>query len=63
MTGIRTLEAQIDKTNKNTEARQNVTGSYKKKECFGSNVAAFHVQYFLSSQKMYELRRRVQVLL
>ena len=29
-TGIRTLEAQIDEKNKNIEARQNVTGSYKK---------------------------------
>ena len=28
-TGIRTLEAQINKKNKNIEARQNVTGSYK----------------------------------
>ena len=32
-TGIRTLEAQIDKKKKNIEARQNVTGSYIKKEC------------------------------
>ena len=30
-TEIRTLEAQIDDKNKNTEARQNVTGSYKKR--------------------------------
>ena len=30
-TGIRTLEAQIDGKNKDIEARQNVTGSYKKK--------------------------------
>ena len=30
-TGIRTIEAQIDEKNKNIEARQNVTGSYKKK--------------------------------
>ena len=30
-TRIRTLEAQIDEKNKNIEARQNVTGSYKKK--------------------------------
>ena len=30
-TGIRTLEAQIDDNNKNIEARQNVTGSYKKR--------------------------------
>ena len=29
--GVRTLEAQIDKKNKNIEARQNVTGSYKKR--------------------------------
>ena len=29
-TGIRTLKAQIDKKNKNIEARQNVTGCYKK---------------------------------
>ena len=29
-TGTRTLEAQIDQKNKNIEARQNVTGSYKK---------------------------------
>ena len=28
ITGIRTLEAQIDEKNKNIEARQNVTGSY-----------------------------------
>ena len=28
--GIRTLEAQTDEKNKNIEARQNVTGSYKK---------------------------------
>ena len=28
---IRTLEAQIDGKNKNIEAAQNVTGSYKKK--------------------------------
>ena len=28
---IRTLEAQIDEKNKNIEARQNVTDSYKKK--------------------------------
>ena len=32
-TGIRTLEAQIDEKNKNIEARQNVAGSSKKKEC------------------------------
>ena len=31
-TGIRTLEAQINEKNNNIEARQNVTGSYKK-EC------------------------------
>ena len=30
-TGIRTLEAQVDEKNKNIEARQNVTGSYKKR--------------------------------
>ena len=30
-TGIRTLGAQLDEKNKNIEARQNVTGSYKKK--------------------------------
>ena len=30
-TGIRTLEAQIDKKNKNIEAGQNVTGSYKRR--------------------------------
>ena len=30
-TGIRTLETQIDEKNKHIEARQNVTGSYKKK--------------------------------
>ena len=30
-TGIRTLEVQIDEKNKNIEARQYVTGSYKKK--------------------------------
>ena len=30
-TGIRTLEPQIDEKNKNIEARQNVTGSSKKK--------------------------------
>ena len=30
-TGIRTLEAQIDEKHKNIQARQNVTGSYKKK--------------------------------
>ena len=29
--GIRTLEAQIDEKNKNIEAWQNFTGSYKKK--------------------------------
>ena len=29
-TGIRTLEAQVDEKNKNIEAWQNVTGSYKK---------------------------------
>ena len=29
-TGTRTLESQIDEKNKNIEARQNVTGSYKK---------------------------------
>ena len=29
-TGIRTLEAQIDEKNKSIEARENVTGSYKK---------------------------------
>ena len=29
--GIRALEAQIDEKNKNIEARQNVTGSYKKR--------------------------------
>ena len=29
-TGIRTLETQIDGKKKNMEARQNVTGSYKK---------------------------------
>ena len=33
-TGIRTLEAQIDEKNKNTEARQNVTGSYKRKKVY-----------------------------
>ena len=32
-TGIRTLEAQIDEKNKSIEAQQNVTGSYKKKNC------------------------------
>ena len=30
-TGIRTLEAQIDGKNKDIEARQNVTGSLKKR--------------------------------
>ena len=30
-TGIKTLEAQIDEKNKNIEARQNFTGSYKKR--------------------------------
>ena len=30
-TGIRTLEAQIDKKDKNNEVRQNGTGSYKKR--------------------------------
>ena len=30
---IRTLEAEIDEKNKNIGARQNVTDSYKKKEC------------------------------
>ena len=30
-TGIRTLEVQIDEKNKNIEARQYITGSYKKK--------------------------------
>ena len=30
-TEIRTLEAQINEKNKNIEARQNVTGSYKKR--------------------------------
>ena len=29
-TVIRTLDAQFDEKNKNIEARQNVTGSYKK---------------------------------
>ena len=33
-TGIRTLEAQIDEKNKNIEARQNVTGSYKRKRVY-----------------------------
>ena len=37
-TGIRTLEAQVDEKNKNIEARQNVTGSYKKKECNAQNT-------------------------
>ena len=30
-TGIRTFGAQIEEKNKNIEARQNITGSYKKK--------------------------------
>ena len=33
-TGIRTPEAQIDKKNKNFEARQNVTGSYKRERVY-----------------------------
>ena len=32
--GIRTFEAQIDEKNKNTEDRQNVTGSYKRKRVY-----------------------------
>ena len=35
-TGTRTFEAQIDEKNKNIEARQNVTGSYKKKSVFST---------------------------
>ena len=37
-TEIRTLEAQIDEKHKNIKARQNVTGSYKKK-----NVNVFKI--------------------
>ena len=44
--GIRTLEAQIDEKNKNIEAWQNFTGSYKKKECFSLNVAAVSCTVF-----------------
>ena len=32
--GIRTLEAQIDEKTKNIKARQNVTGSYKRKRVY-----------------------------
>ena len=44
---IRTLEAQIEDKNKNIEARQNVTGSYKK-EC-----NSFIFQSFLSKRQFY----------
>ena len=33
-TGTRTLESQTDEKNKNIEARQNITGSYKKNSVF-----------------------------
>ena len=33
-TGTRTLESQTDEENKNIEARQNITGSYKKNSVF-----------------------------
>ena len=42
-TGIRTLEAQIDEKNKNIEARQCVTGSYKK-DFITKNVELTHGQ-------------------
>ena len=42
-TGIRTLEAQIDEKNKNIEARQNVTDSYKKKECIIAREVRFDI--------------------
>ena len=38
-TGIRTLGVQIDEKNQNIEARQNITGSYIKKECRESRNA------------------------
>ena len=46
-TGIRTLQAQIDEKNKNIEARQNVTGSFKKRVhyCFKYNIAYFQTEY------------------
>ena len=46
--GIRALEAQIDEKNKNVEAQQNVTGSYKKTVYCGRKVNLYIecVKYF-----------------
>ena len=38
-TGRRTLKAQIDEKNRNIEARQNVTGCYKKQRVYGKKYS------------------------
>ena len=61
--GIRTLEAQTDEKNKNIEARQNVTGSYKKivylerLSCLG-NVHIFG--YILKEQPTFKNEIEIQ---
>ena len=40
-TGIRTFGAQIEEKNKNIEARQNITGSYKKKSVVQKSIQVF----------------------
>ena len=52
--GIRALEAQIDEKNKNIEARQNVTSSYKKNSALWSKIKSLHrmgkiFSYFVSN--------------
>ena len=65
--GIRTLEAQTDEKNKNIEARQNVTGSYKKivylerLSCLGkviNNVRIFG--YILKEQPTFKNEIEIQ---
>ena len=54
-TGIKTLEAQIDEKNKNIKARQNVTGSYKRKRVYfkqGSSITA---------ETAYQCKKSVQI--